>query len=113
MNYSGWAKRRGIREARVVTKKEQGGSETALEVQGEDSPLEDKDLIRMEPSPSEEPEDLGFKETPTNAELRNIAENQKQKGASGSGTSVSTMALAVRPGEVLRPCAQPLYLIYL
>lgn len=67
-------------EARAAAKKEQGGSEAVSEDQGEDDPLEDEDLIRMEPSTSEEPEDF-------DDETQNGSDLGEQTGASGLGTS--------------------------
>lgn len=56
LNYSGWAKRRGIRGARANPKKE-----------ATDKPLDDTDLIRMEPIDGEEQDDIDIEESaPTN-----------------------------------------------
>ena len=83
LNYSGWAKRHGVREG--CAKQTQGGSEQA-------QTLEDQDLIRMEPRDSEIPEDVEFDITRNDAEPRD--------GASDLGTSVASRASS---REVPRP----------
>jgi hypothetical protein len=82
----------------ATPKKEQGGSEVGSEEQGED-PLEDEVLIRMEPSTSEEPEDI-LEETQNGSNLDDTAKIQKQKGTLGLGASAGPGA---RPGGLPHP----------
>jgi hypothetical protein len=82
LNYSRWAKRRGIQE--VCVKKEERN----------DSPLDGKDMIQMDPNNSKEPEDIDVED---GADLDDTTDL-------GSGTSDDAEA---RPEEPLCPPVSP------
>lgn len=88
LNYSPWTKRNGIREARP--KKEPG----------EDNPLNNEDLIQMEPGDEEAPEDVDPEEGADSQDTDNIqnkASINNQKGVSGQASQEAI------PREIQRP----------
>jgi hypothetical protein len=96
-NYSGWAWRNGLREARP--KKEPA----------ETSNLDNKDLFQMEPS--EEPEVVDAEESSDDTDLHDTTDVQDPKGDSGSGISESesesTIGWRASVRENLRPQVYP------